>query len=425
MTSFMKERRSVLNMHQRRFAVLTLLLVLSSMAGCLEGEGEEGILISANEPGSSAPEVAWMTSYGGTQEESHGHFILACEDGGFLQIGETGFVPNGAKLLVVKVNATGALEWKKEFGTKGHNLGNSAIEVADGYVVVGALDEDSTVMKLEKSTGTTLWSQTHNYGGSDAIEHLVAVHGGFAAVGYTNAEDDENTFFTEGRGRMMFLGLAGERVSDRSLNAHMAHAYRIAAHDGNLFVSGLTEDAQDYALIKTNQDGEVQWAKTYGGSEPDHNFAFGMASDGSMYLSGHTLSGTENWDTYTVKVDGDGEVLWEAIRGNPRGFDARYIHDEVWGLSVLEDGGVAVVAGTGDEYRSYSTCDGEECSDAWRVYVLKYDSDGTLAWDVTYGPKEGGDWAGEALCVTQEGDLMVAVDNGQFGFLKLDLVATS
>ena len=107
-----------------------------------------------------------------------------------------------------------------------------------------------------------------------------------------------------------------------------------------------------------------------------------MASDGSMYLSGHTLSGTENWDTYTVKVDGDGEVLWEAIRGNPRGFDARYIHDEVWGLSVLEDGGVAVVAGTGDEYRSYSTCDGEECSDAWRVYVLNYDSDGTLAWDV-------------------------------------------
>ena len=195
----------MLNMHQRRFAVLTLLLLLSSMAGCLEGEGEEGILISANEPGSSAPEVAWMTSYGGSQEESHGHFILACEDGGFLQIGETGFVPNGAKLLVVKVNATGALEWKKEFGTEGHNLGNSAIEVADGYVVVGALDEDSTVMKLEKSTGTTLWSQTHNYGGSDAIEHLVAVPGGFAAVGYTNAEDDENTFFTEGRGRMMFL----------------------------------------------------------------------------------------------------------------------------------------------------------------------------------------------------------------------------
>ena len=149
-----------------------------------------------------------MTSYGGSGEESHGHFILACEDGGFLQIGETGFIPNSAKLLVVKVDADGDLEWKKEFGGRGH-VGNSAIEVADGYIVAGALDEDSTVFKLNKSSGDTVWSKTHNYGGSDAIEHLVATETGFAAVGYTDAEDDENTFFTEGKGHLMLLGPTG------------------------------------------------------------------------------------------------------------------------------------------------------------------------------------------------------------------------
>lgn len=421
----MKEQRRVVNVHQRRVALLCVVLMVASLAGCFgEDEGEGEILVASNEHGGAVPDVGWMTSYGGSQEESHGHFILACEDGGYLQIGETGFIPNGAKLLVVKVNATGALEWKKELGTKGHNLGNSAIEVADAYVVVGALDEDSTIIKLNKTTGATMWSQSHNYGGSDAIEHLVATPNGFVAVGYTNAEDDENTFFTEGRGHMMFLGPSGEQIADRSLQAHMAHAYRIATYEGDLFVSGLTEGAEDYALLRADATGEVKWAKTYGGSEPDHNFAFGMTSDGLMYLSGHTLSDTENWDTYTVKVDTEGDVLWEAKNGNPRGFDARYIHDEVWGLQALEDGGVAVVAGTGDQYWRYSACDGEECSDAWRVYVLKYDAAGVLEWEATYGP-EGGDWAGEDLCVNQNGDLVVAVDNGEFGFLELKQPTTA
>ena len=60
-------------------------------------------------------------------------------------------------------------QWKKEFGGRWCTLGNSAIEVADGYVVAGALDEDGD--KLNKSTGKR-WSPTHNYGGNDAIEHL-------------------------------------------------------------------------------------------------------------------------------------------------------------------------------------------------------------------------------------------------------------
>lgn len=407
----------------QRFAVLVLVMFLTSVGGCLgENESDGDILVSSGNDGGTAPEIAWMTSHGGSGEESHGHFILACEDGGFLQVGETGFIPDSAKLLVVKVNAAGELEWKKEFGNRGHNLGNSAIEVDDGFVVVGALDEDSALFKLNKSSGDTVWSQTHNYGGSDAIEHLVATETGFAAVGYTDAEDDENTFFTEGKGHLMLLGPTGERISDRSLNAHMAQAYRMAGHDGHLFVSGLTEGAEDYALAKLTPAGDVVWAKTYGGSDADHNFAFDVAEDGSMFLSGHTLSGTENWDTYTLKLDNNGEVLWEATHGNPRGFNAKYIHDEVWGLRATQDGGAVVVAGTGDEYWTYSTCNGEECSDAWRVYVLKFDTDGTLLWEATYGPTEG-DWAGEDICVTQEGDFVVAVDNGAFGFLKLNVTS--
>ena len=341
------------------------------------------------------PEKEWMRTIEGTQEESHGHFILATSDGGYLQIGETGFIPDGAKIMVAKLDSTGNYAWKKEYGTIGHNLGNSAIEVDDGYVVVGAMDEDSTIMKIDKDDGSVIFTSTFNAGGSDALENVVEIAGGYAAVGYIAAEDTENTFYAEGEGQMVFLDELGtvEQVVD--LNSYMSHAYRIASHNDQLIISGLTEEAMDYALVKMDMDGTVVWAKTYGGSGYDHNFAFDMNSNGTIFLSGHTTSGTVNWDTYTMMIDNDGNLLWENKTGNPRGFDAQYIHDEVWGLKATNDGGVVVVAGTGDEYEEYSECNGDDCSDSWRVYVIKYADDGTLEWELTFGPSAGGDWAGE------------------------------
>ena len=365
------------------------------------------------------PEKDWMRTIEGTQEESHGHFILATSDGGYLQIGETGFIPDGAKIMVAKLDSTGNYAWKKEFGTLGHNLGNSAIEVSDGYVVVGSMDEDSLIMKLNKNNGSTIFSSTHNVGGSDAFESVVQMSGGYAAVGYVFAEDNENTFYAEGEGHMVFLDNVGSVTDVKDLNSYMSHAYRIAVHNDELLVSGLTDEALDYALVKMDLEGNVIWNKTYGGNGNDHNFAFDINSNGTIFLSGHTTSGTLNWDTYTMKIDNDGNLLWENKTGNPRGFDPQYIHDEVWGLKATNDGGVIVVAGTGDEYEEYSECNGDDCSDSWRVYVIKYADDGTLEWELTFGPSAGGDWAGEDICLSSDGGAVIAVDNGHFGFLKL------
>jgi len=365
------------------------------------------------------PQQAWMTYVEGSQEESHGHFIMACNDGGFLQIGETGFIPNSAKLLVTKVDQNGQLVWKKEFGTVGHNLGNGAIEISDGYVIVGAINEDSTILKLDKQTGSTIFIQTTDNGGSDALESIVETPTGFAAVGYIDAEDRENTFYTEGKGYMVFLDNNGVETSNMSINSHMAQGYRIGSYNNELLIFGLSQESEDYALMKMDMSGNVIWSKLFGGNSQDHGFAFDISSDGSIFLSGHTVSGTVNWDTYTMMISNDGNLIWEAKQGNPRGFDPQYIHDEAWGVVATSDGGVIVVAGTGDEYSSYSECNGNDCSDSWRVYLIKYDSSGTLLWQQTYAGEENGDWAGEDICLTIDGDIVVAVDNGQFGFLKL------
>jgi len=50
--------------------------------------------------------------------------------------------------------------------------------------------------------------------------------------------------------------------------------------------------------------------------------------------------------------------------------------------------------------------------------MVKYGPDGIMEWQSTYGTPEE-DWAGEDLVLTQDGGVMIAVDNAQFGFMKL------
>ena len=151
----------------------------------------------------------WFTAIKGTGEEAHGHHLLATNDGGFLQIGETGKSRTSARILAVKVDANGSLLWSKEIGKKGHNLGNSSIELDDGYWLVGAENQDTTLIKLDKNTGNILIKNTINLGGSDAIEHLIEQDGKLYAVGYKNAQEPNNTFFTEGEGLIMRFDRTG------------------------------------------------------------------------------------------------------------------------------------------------------------------------------------------------------------------------
>jgi len=52
------------------------------------------------------------------------------------------------------------------------------------------------------------------------------------------------------------------------------------------------------------------------------------------------------------------------------------------------------------------------------VYLIRYNSNGEVVWEKTFGGDEGMDWAGEAIDLTNDGGSIIAVDDGSFGFLK-------
>ena len=53
--------------------------------------------------------------------------------------------------------------------------------------------------------GSPLFTESINNGGNDAFENLIMTANGIVAVGYVNAEDNTNTFYTEGEGYITFL----------------------------------------------------------------------------------------------------------------------------------------------------------------------------------------------------------------------------
>ena len=405
-----------MNFKKKLIIQLLILALSNTFIGCRKVNDDCGLNEYPN-----TPIKEWKTEVNGSKEESHGHYILTCSDGGFLQVGETGKISSSAKILTVKTNSTGILIWKKEFFNGGNNLGNSAIEVPDGYIICGALNENSALIKLSKSDGTLLFKQSVDNGGNDAFEDLILTSSGIIAVGYINATEKQNTFYTEGQGYITFLDANGINQYGKNINNYLSQAYRIKNKNNSFYISGLTEEANDYGLIKIDPKGNIIWNKKYGGTSPDHCFGMDINIDGFIFLTGHTLSGTENWDTYTMKIDTLGKIIWDTKCGNPRGFKPKFIHDEAWDIKSTKDGGCIIVAGTGDEYNRYKRrCgnDGDN-SNTWHIYLVKFDINGNVEWEKTFGGGKNINWAGEAIDITSDGGAIIGLDNGSFGFLKL------
>ena len=177
------------------------------------------------------------------------------------------------------------------------------------------------------------------------------------------------------------------------------------------------EESPDYNLLQINRAGKINWAKTY------HTVYWGFDTgfEQEVLLAGHTRKSnlSKNWDIELTSLNRNGEILWTRFFGQPRGYDGKWIHDEVWGARSTPDGGWLAVAGTGDETQRYEKrghISGP--SGQWKIYLIKVDRSGTLQWEGIYGSKES-DWAGEDVCITKDGGALIANDCGAFGFTKV------
>ena len=368
-----------------------------------------------------APEVEWHKSYNGSGEESHPHYVIQTKDFGFLMVGETGFVEDrSARIFLVKTDRLGKLLWQREFGKPGYNLGNCLAESKDGnYLVAGTLNFDAALIKVEAETGKMIWSKTWNLGSEDSFEGLALTNdGGIVLTGYRDGLA-EGTFLNWGRGMVLKTSANGREEWRRDLSRYSSCGYRIQKSSSGfmLLVHPKDEESENFNLLSLDQKGMVLWAKSYG----EIYWGYDQNEKGEILLSGHTRKTplSKNLDIQIKKLNHTGEEVWTKFFGQPRGYDGKWIHDEVWGVRSTPDDGWLAVAGTGDETRRYEGRGHPSGpSGQWKVYLIKTDAKGNLDWEGVYGSSEE-DWAGEDVCITADGGALVANDCGAFGFTKI------
>ena len=86
--------------------------------------------------------------------------------------------------------------------------------------------------------------------------------------------------------------------------------------DNKYIVAGQTSSygtSTDAFLLKIDDNGNVDWLKTYGGDQSDYAFDIIETMDNNYLLCGKSKSWTDNSQVYIVKTDVDGNKIWSEI----------------------------------------------------------------------------------------------------------------
>jgi len=178
--------------------------------------------------------------------------------------------------------------------------------------------------------------------------------------------------------------------------------------DGGYIVAGNTDSfgagKRDMWVLKLDVSGNIQWQRTYGGSEDDEASSIQQTSDGGYIVAGYTSSsGAGKKDVWIVKLDKDGSVEWQRTYGGSE-------DDEAFSIHQAADGGYIVTG--------YTSSFGAGKKDVW---VLKLDKDGGVGWQKAYGG--GGDDVAYSIQQTPGGGYILAGSTESFGKGKKDMWA--
>jgi len=146
---------------------------------------------------------------------------------------------------------------------------------------------------------------------------------------------------------------------------------RVMVSDDGVYVTGITSSygygmPGDAVLLKYDTDGNLVWAKTWGGDDTDRSIGLDI-SQGYVYVTGYTYSYGHN--IFLLKYDADGNLIWNKTWGG--------IGDDDGMALKIYDNAIYVV---GDTY-SYGEGNGD-------IVLLKYADDGALSWAKTWGGAE-------------------------------------
>ena len=314
----------------------------------------------------------WDKSFGGRYWDSD-PFIVATEDGGFVLAGHSISDKSGDKsenskggwsdFWLIKINGNGQKVWDKTIGGSGEEYPHSVVISTDGNIVIlGASNSNTTGDKSENSKGgLDFWVVKLNSNGQKLWDKT---------IGSSNSDSPTSMVSTSDGGVIITGATDSNQSGDKSENSK-----------GRL----------DYWVVKLNNNGQKMWDKTFGGSGDDSPSSIVTTPDRNIIIVGSSSSNqsgdkSENSkggaDYWVVKIDGNGQKLWDKTFGGNS-------NDSPSTIVLSSDGGI-IISGTSSSNQSgdkseNSKAGGEyywERNDYW---VIKLNNNGQKLWDKTIG----------------------------------------
>lgn len=177
------------------------------------------------------------------------------------------------------------------------------------------------------------------------------------------------------------------------------------ASDGSLYVVGMSASGSigsyDITLTKLSAMGEILWLRYYGTVNNDYCSDMEMDTEGNVYLVGTTQSDLFDSDGIIIKVDANGNELWQ--RTTP----PSAVIESLAGVCLAPDGSIVVV-GFKNDLNNANDC-----------YVVKLNAEGMVLWEHIYGG--GGNDVGYKIRYTLDGNYVFTGDSDSFGRGSIDI----
>ncbi len=345
--------------------------------------------------------IEWQRCYGSSGEDL-ARSIEQTEDGGYVLAGSasvnngdvSGVHNNIGQYFhdawILKLDGSGNVQWQRCLGGTNHEEAFEVIETSDGgYIMVGetaSVDgdvigfhgqaqserRDIWVVKLD-STGDLLWQRC--LGGTDQDSGRAVVEsqeGGYVVSGTTMSNDGDvvGNHSVLGDAWIVKLDMSGNiqwqnclggsgnegsnSIRQTSDGGYISAGWTLASLDGDVsgwhYVEPIQDLYRDAWIVKLDMNGGIQWQRCLGGTKWDEAFKVIETSDGGYITVGETYSvdgdvigfhgeaQSEVADSWVVKLDSTGELLWQRCLGGTQ-------YDSGWGGVVESQEGGYVVSG--------------------------------------------------------------------------------
>ncbi len=345
----------------------------TDIAGCTNHGGDDIYILKLDFNGT----VEWQQLYGGSNGD-YAYVILQTIDGGFILVGESdstdiqGCTNNGGfDGLIIKLDPFGKVEWQQMYGGNNNDLVISIRQLANGSFIAAG-----------ESRSTNIPGCSNN-GGADVFVLKLDSNGTIEQQQLYGGENDDRA-------------LSIQQTSDNGF---------IVFGSSNSQLANCTNHGDyDFYALKLDEACNITWQQMYGGSSREWGFSIEQTADGGYIACGLSdstdiagCSSYGDWDSYVIKLDSNGNLLWQKKFGGSS-------MDLSYEIKQTTEGYIALGGSWSDDIQN-CTNHGER-----DYYLFKIDSTGAVEWQKLYGGSKI-DYA-SSFDLTSDGGLIISGGSG-------------